>query len=429
MMNKPIFILSNSYQKYANFKTNTEYNSQSVAFINESGKESIILGSDLNNTKFRFVPDAPKTNNDLVLKSNNGVFSWVAFPTSSGGTTVVNEGIKPPFDLNDRDKYDNLSWAYYIIGGYDNSGMGTAQKNAPVGTIFSNFNAGTDDYNSDLDGLSIRVPDTWGYEDNLAHIPLELDPKYVSTNSGGLIEDCAILRLFITNNSNGRVPNDFTLNKPYMTFNRGDNWVYINNGTTGNNVNTVAKIVTEERLKLILGDLPKRVNNLENSVTNLDGGINKIHKLIENFKLFNFQRNGLKSEKYTKVLNGTREGITSHTLGISQLDADMLPSTLELYHYLSSTKYFLPSGEDATDFRFQVGDLMKIDGVTGEIGKVFEVIHNVGDITKFNYSYLKRITEAYNDETSSSASRILSDYMNTIKKFISSNAIKEVRIL
>lgn len=281
MMNKPIFILSDSYQKYANFKTNAEYNSQSVAFINELGKESVILGSDLNNTKFRFVPDAPTTNSDLVLKSNNGVFSWVAFPTSSGGTTVVNEGIKPPFELKDGDTYNYLSWSYYIRSDYDSTGMRIAMENAPVGTIFSHFGVDHgDEFNYPTDGLSVKVLDTWGYENNLAHIPLELDPKYVSTNSGELIEDCAILRLFITKQSSGFVHRSFTLDKPYMSFDRTDKWVYINwIGATGNE--TVTKIVTEDRLNLALEGLPTGgTQNLD--LETLTPILNQYNKVVNN---------------------------------------------------------------------------------------------------------------------------------------------------
>lgn len=300
MMNKPIFILSDSYQKYANFRSNTDFNTQSVAFLNIKGEESILLGPDLNNTRFRFVPDAPKTNNDLVLKSNNGVFSWVDFPTSSGGTTVVNEGIKPPFDLNDRDKYDNLSWAYYIIGDYDNTGMEVAMKNAPVGTIFSNFGVNDgDDYNPNFDGLSVKVLDTWGYEDNLAHIPLELDPKYVTKNSSGLIEDCSILRFFLTNNSTGYVNSNFTGGRPYISYNRADKWVYLN--TTGlvskNENKTITKIVTEDRLKLALKDLST-------------GGTQKLD-LETLTPILN---------QYNKVVNN--QGITSTPLTLYKTDSD-----------------------------------------------------------------------------------------------------------
>ena len=300
MMNKPIFILSDSYQKYANFRTNTEYNSQSVAFINESGKESIILGSDLNNTKFRFVPDAPKTNNDLVLKSNNGVFSWVAFPTSGGGTTVVNEGIKPPFELKDGDTYNYLSWSYYIRSDYDSTGMEVAMKNAPVGTIFSNFGINDgDEYNPNFDGLSVKVLDTWGYEDNLAHIPLELDPKYVTKNSSGLIEDCSILRFFLTNNSTGYVNSNFTGGRPYISYNRADKWVYLN--TTGlvnkSENKTITKIVTEDRLKLALKDLST-------------GGTQKLD-LETLTPILN---------QYNKVVNN--RGITSTPLTLYKTDSD-----------------------------------------------------------------------------------------------------------
>lgn len=254
MVNKPIFILSDSYQKYAKFRSNTGFNSQSVAFLNINGEESILLGPDLDNTRFRFVPDAPKTDNDLVLKSRNGIFSWVDFPTNGGSTTVVNGGIEPPFDLNAAE-YDNLSWAYYIRGDYDNSGIDTAQKNAPVGTIFSDFNYGIDDFDPN-DGLSVRVPDTWGYEDNLVHIPLELDPKYVATQSGGLIEDCSILRLFITNQLSSFVNAAFNLGKLYMSYNKADNWVYINQVSDNYENKVVTKIVTEDILKLKLKNLP-----------------------------------------------------------------------------------------------------------------------------------------------------------------------------
>lgn len=296
MTNKPIFILSDSYQKYTNFKTNPEYNSQSVAFINETGNESIILGSNLNNTKFRFVPDAPKTNSDLVLKSNNGIFSWVTLPTS-GSTTVVNEGIKPPFELKDGDTYNYLSWSYYIRSDYDSTGMDVAMENAPVGTIFSHFGVDDgDEYHPTFDGLSVKVLETWGYKDNLAHIPLELDPDYVATQSSGMIEDCSILRLFLVNQSNGFVHRSFALDKPYMSYNRADGWVYINKrGLNGNE--TIAKIVTEDRLKLALKGLST------GGTQNLD--LETLTPILN---------------QYNKVVNN--QGITSTPLTLYKTDSD-----------------------------------------------------------------------------------------------------------
>lgn len=257
MMNKPIFILSDSYQKYANFRSNTDFNAQSVAFLNIKGEESILLGPDLNNTKFRFVPDAPKTNNDLVLKSNKGVFSWVPFPTSGGGTTVINEGIKPPFELNPP-VYNKLKWAYYITAQDENGGFTTAIDNAPIGTLFSYFNSVPQLFVSEpTSGLSIKVPASLGYTNDLARVTLELDPKRVSTMSSEEIMDCSVLRFFNTTTIGGKVPYLFTGDNIYMAYTNADSYVYVKNKNK-----LITKIVTEDVLNTNLEPIKDKLDTL-----------------------------------------------------------------------------------------------------------------------------------------------------------------------
>ena len=422
MMNKPIFILSDSYQKYANFRSNTDFNAQSVAFLNIKGEESILLGPDLDNTRFRFVPDAPKTNSDLVLKSNNGIFSWVAFPTgggTGGSTTIVNEGIKPPFEL--REESDGAMWSYYIrtTNTDGNTQILENLNQAPVGTIFTDFDFNSNSYRPLPENFGVSISSSYGYRYNYVNFVPELG--YMIEYS--VIKQSSVPRLFVFNSNNDNIKAAGVDLYPLIGEAHYFEYISSTGGLTIKKAVPKQKGEDEKIVELAnksdLTILARKVNTLESKLNN-----GSSDESIDPFKLWNFQHNGLKSEKYTKILNGTREGITSHTLGISQLDVDMLPSTLELYSYLNSIGYFLPSGEDATDFKFQVGDLMKIDGVTGEVGKVFEVIHNVDDITKFDYSYLKKITEAFNDKSSSTTSRIIFDYINTIKKFISSNTIK-----
>lgn len=280
MINKPIFILSDSYQKYSNYINKPESNSQSVAFINETGKEGIILGSDLGHVRFNFVPSAPRTTNDLILKSNNGILSWVAFPTS-GGTTTINEGIKPPFNLNS-EEYNNLSWAYYIRGDYDNTGLKVAQGNAPIGTIFSNFNYNLEDFNLD-DGLSVRVPANWGYKNDLAHVVLELDGNMVAIKSDGMIEDCSVLRFFVTNeHNNGRVPRRIIGELPYMSYSAGDGYVYLNIQDNRDITRNITKIVTDKVLDTAIKPVFDETSALSTELGALATKVSKISKTPDN---------------------------------------------------------------------------------------------------------------------------------------------------